>query len=126
MKADYKEYLHDRNRLHTNADQPWPIEKAWIVAEHEAVYVQMFGERVTLGGHPGNIEYNGVIGLDCENGRAFPDFDDDPRLLMLCHKGKLSIYDFTERGATDPSGQVKVPSLASAVAYMDANGITKD
>lgn len=126
MKSGRIDYLHDRNRLHTNADKPWPLEKSWMVASEEAVYVQMFGEKVLLAGQPGNIEYSGVVGFDCENLRSFPEFDDDPRLLMLCHHGKKIIYDFSERGAADPSGPVEIPTLEDALEYMDANGIPRD
>ena len=124
MKAEFEHYMHVTDRLHTNQGGPWPIESAGCEALAFEVWVTIHGERVRITCASQFVEYNGVVSMQGESPRSFPEYDDDPRLLMIAHKAMNEIDAFTcEETDRDPTGPLPVPSMQEAVAYLTANNI---
>ncbi len=124
MKAEFEPFMHVIDRLQTNQGGPWPIESAGCEALAFNVWVVIHCERVQIGGAVQAFEQNGVVRMTGESPRSFPEWDDDPRLLMIAHKTMKQIIAFTcEESDQDPSGGVPVPEFYESMDYLKANGI---
>lgn len=124
MKAEFQPYMHVTDRLHTNQGGPWPIASAACSASDMEIWVMIFGERVRITGASQAVEQNGAVRLRGDTVRSFPEYDDDPRLLMIVHQTMKQIDAFTcEESDKDPTGAVPVPTINEAMAYLRANNI---
>lgn len=120
---DYTEKLRDPGRLYTER-WPWVIDSARIDGADDGIFVKIYGEEINIFTNPLLITSNGVAPMGCPDApTAFPDYDDDPRLLMLGHKCWGLIDSFTNEGGPDPTGPVEIPTEEEAVKYCKANGI---
>lgn len=124
MKDEFEQFMHVTDRLHTNQGGPWPIDSAACSSDGSEIWALIFGERVRITTARQFVEYNGVVGMQGESPRSFPEYDDDPRLLMIAHKTMKQLDAFTcEETDRDPTGAVTVPTFAEAMAYLRANNI---
>lgn len=124
MKAEFLPYMHVTDRLHTNQGGPWPIVSAGCSAADMEIWAEIFGERVRITGASQAVEQNGAVRMRGDSARSFPEYDDDPRLLMIVHKTMKQIDAFTcEESDVDPSGPVTVPSIDEAMTYLRTNKI---
>jgi len=121
---DYSRYLRDPGKLYTER-WPWTIDSARIDGKAGDIFVKMYGEEAIVTSAASAIIETGVVPIICFDApTAFPEYDDDPRLLMLSHKADILIYSFkNETGGNDPTGPVEIPTEEEAVKYCKANGI---
>ena len=123
MNGQLTQYFRNPDRLYTDR-WPWEIDGARIDAGEDAVLVEMYGETVDIATKMAIIKTAGAVGLACPvSPRAFPDYDDDPRLLAIAHAAAVKLDVFKNEGGADPTGAVDVPDLQAAVRYCRANGI---
>lgn len=124
MKAEFMPLMHVTDRLHTNQGGPWEITCAKCNARDMEIWVVISGELVNITSSSQAIEHNGVVGMEGESLRSFPEWDDDPRLLMIVHKTMKQIDAFTcKESYKDPTGAVPVPTFAESMAYLKSNNI---
>jgi len=123
MSGKFDEYFRDPGRLYTER-WPWKLTSARVDGKNDGIFVTLYGEEIDLWSNPLCYTLHGAVPMACRDcPTAFPDYDDDPRLLMIAHKGWTAIDKFTNFAGPDPTGPVEIPTEEEAVKYCKANGI---